>query len=68
MTTAAKFEAREVPLNEIHIWPDQPRPRTHFTPEKLAELEASVREDGLQTPINLRPRPSSDPRSTTRKR
>lgn len=50
------FEAREVNLTEIHIWPDQPRPRTHFTKEKLAELEASIKADGIQTPINLRPK------------
>ncbi|MDR1713254.1 MAG: ParB/RepB/Spo0J family partition protein [Coriobacteriales bacterium] len=43
----------EIEINKIHANPNQPR--TDFSEEKLAELEASIRKDGLLQPILVRP-------------
>lgn len=55
-----KFSAREVDISEIHAWPDNPRPRTQFTPESLADILPSIQAVGIIEPIVLRSRPKGD--------
>ena len=43
---------RVVPLNEVRPNPQQPR--THFDPEALASLAASIREHGVLSPLMVR--------------
>lgn len=50
---------RVVPISRIAPNPFQPR--REFSPEQLAELEASIRENGLLQPLVVRPRTSSTP-------
>lgn len=44
---------RELPIELVHANPDQPR--RHFDVEELAELEASIRGQGVLQPILVRP-------------
>lgn len=50
---------RSVPVARITSNPFQPR--REFAPEQLAELEASVRENGLLQPLVVRPAPAGAP-------
>jgi ParB family chromosome partitioning protein len=50
---------RPVPVS--HITPNPFQPRHEFTPEQLAELEASIRENGLLQPLVVRPAGPSAP-------
>ncbi|HEX7238825.1 MAG TPA: ParB/RepB/Spo0J family partition protein [Longimicrobiaceae bacterium] len=50
---------RAVPV--AHIAPNPFQPRREFAPEQLAELEASIRENGLLQPLVVRPRTASTP-------
>ncbi|HEV2146546.1 MAG TPA: ParB/RepB/Spo0J family partition protein, partial [Longimicrobiaceae bacterium] len=43
------------------IAPNPFQPRREFAPEQLAELEASIRENGLLQPLVVRPRTASTP-------
>ena len=45
---------REIPLDEIHPNPDQPR--RHFDPDALDALAGSIRERGVLQPVIVRPR------------
>jgi ParB family chromosome partitioning protein len=49
----------EVPLTLLHPNPNQPR--THFDPTALAELSASIKQNGVLQPILVRPRPAPLP-------
>ncbi|MBC7804974.1 MAG: ParB/RepB/Spo0J family partition protein [Akkermansiaceae bacterium] len=49
----------EVPLTLLHPNPNQPR--THFDPAALAELSASIKQNGVLQPILVRPRPAPLP-------
>ncbi|SRR5579871_298699 len=51
---------REIPVDAIQPNPSQPR-RT-FSPERLAELAASIRANGVVQPILVRPAPGSTER------
>lgn len=57
MPIPQKFIAREVPIDQIHAWPDNPRPRTQFTADALADILPSIQADGIIEPIVLRTRP-----------
>ncbi|HEY2753487.1 ParB/RepB/Spo0J family partition protein [Phenylobacterium sp.] len=46
---------RAIPIELVHRSPDQPR--RHFPAEELAELEASIRDQGILQPILVRPSP-----------
>jgi ParB family transcriptional regulator, chromosome partitioning protein len=46
-----------IPLSEIRPNPDQPRKL--FEPKSLAELAASIRNNGLMQPITVRPTPAA---------
>jgi ParB family chromosome partitioning protein len=50
---------REVPTSRIVANPFQPR--REFSPEQLAELEESIRKNGLLQPLVVRPRGASTP-------
>lgn len=50
---------RVVPISRIAPNPFQPR--REFAPEQLAELEASIRENGLLQPLVVRPRTATTP-------
>lgn len=50
---AARHDLRRIPIAEIHPNPFQPR--TEFAPEALAELQASLKENGLLQPVTVRP-------------
>ena len=50
--TQGSSSINEVPLDQIHANPDQPR--RDFDPESLAELADSLREIGIIQPITLR--------------
>lgn len=50
---------RTVPV--ARIAPNPFQPRREFAPEQLAELEASIRENGLLQPLVVRPRTASTP-------
>jgi ParB family chromosome partitioning protein len=50
--TQGSSSINEVPLEQIHANPDQPR--RDFDPESLAELSESIREIGIIQPITLR--------------
>ena len=50
---------REVPTS--HIAPNPFQPRREFAPEQLAELEDSIRANGLLQPLVVRPRKSGTP-------
>jgi ParB family transcriptional regulator, chromosome partitioning protein len=50
---------REVPTSRIVANPFQPR--REFSPEQLAELEESIRKNGLLQPLVVRPRSGSTP-------
>lgn len=50
---------RAVPT--AHIAPNPFQPRREFAPEQLAELEASIRENGLLQPLVVRPRTPDTP-------
>lgn len=50
---------RVVPI--ARIAPNPFQPRRAFAPEQLAELEASIRENGLLQPLVVRPRTESTP-------
>lgn len=56
---AASEGLRMVPTSRIAPNPFQPR--REFTPEQLAELEASIRENGLLQPLVVRPRTATTP-------
>ncbi|MDP1630134.1 MAG: ParB/RepB/Spo0J family partition protein [Caulobacter sp.] len=47
--------AREIPIELIHRNPDQPRRR--FAETEIAELAASIREQGILQPVLVRPAP-----------
>ncbi|MEW5928719.1 MAG: ParB/RepB/Spo0J family partition protein [Gemmatimonadota bacterium] len=50
---------RVVPI--ARIAPNPFQPRREFAPEQLAELEASIRENGLLQPLVVRPRTATTP-------
>lgn len=50
---------RRVPV--ARIAPNPFQPRREFAPEQLAELEASIRENGLLQPLVVRPRTAATP-------
>ena len=60
--TAADSTARQalqrIAVSRIHANPYQPR--VEFRPDELAELEASLKANGLLQPIVVRPRPNGD--------
>jgi ParB family chromosome partitioning protein len=49
---------REIPIELIHRNPEQPR--QHFDPDEIAELESSIRQNGVLQPILVRPSPRTD--------
>jgi ParB family chromosome partitioning protein len=51
----AKNAVHDLPIADVH--PDAGQPRKLFDPDKLAELAASIRENGLLQPINVRKDP-----------
>src|SRR5690606_36876761 len=57
--TTASDGFRTVPT--AHIVPNPFQPRREFAPEALAELEASIRENGLLQPLVVRPAGSGAP-------
>jgi ParB family chromosome partitioning protein len=50
------MELREIPINKIK--PNPLQPREHFDREKITELAESIKENGLVTPILVRPKGS----------
>jgi ParB family chromosome partitioning protein len=54
MTRTDPPQAKNLPLDAVYANPDQPR--KHFDPAKLAELAASIVENGLLQPITVTPR------------
>jgi ParB family chromosome partitioning protein len=48
---------RAIPIELVHRNPDQPR--RHFPAEEIAELEASIRDQGILQPILVRPSPKN---------
>ena len=50
--TQGSSSINEVPIDQIHANPDQPR--RDFDPESLEELSESIREIGIIQPITLR--------------
>jgi ParB family chromosome partitioning protein len=57
-TAAVESGARSIPIGQIRPNPFQPR--KDFRPEDLADLEASLRANGLLQPISVRPAPSGE--------
>jgi ParB family transcriptional regulator, chromosome partitioning protein len=57
--SASPTGIRSVPVGRIVSNPYQPR--QEFAPEQLAELEASIRENGLLQPLVVRPAPADAP-------
>jgi ParB family chromosome partitioning protein len=55
---AAESPYRVIPLK--HIRPNPSQPRKEFRPEELADLESSLRVNGLLQPITVRPAPRGD--------
>src|SRR5690242_4332461 len=55
---AARQALQRIAVARIHANPYQPR--TEFKPNELAELEASLKANGLLQPIVVRPRPNGD--------
>lgn len=53
---APESALRNIPLGHIRANPFQPR--KEFRPEQLADLEASLKENGLLQPITVRPAPT----------
>lgn len=51
--SGANVDYHEIPINKIKPNPNQPR--TNFAEEKLNELMASIKKDGLLQPILVRP-------------
>jgi ParB family chromosome partitioning protein len=49
---------QRIALSRIH--PNPYQPRVEFKPTELAELEASLKANGLLQPIVVRPRPNGD--------
>lgn len=56
--SANRQSLQRIAVSQIHTNPYQPR--TEFKPGELAELEASLRANGLLQPIVVRSRPSGD--------
>jgi len=56
----ARDEVRHLAITAIHPNPFQPR--REFRPDELAELEASMRDNGLLQPVTVRPAPGSSGR------
>ena len=55
---AARQALQRIAVARIH--PNPYQPRVEFKPNELAELEASLRANGLLQPIVVRPRPNGD--------
>ena len=55
---AARHGLERIAVARIH--PNPYQPRVEFKPNELAELEASLRANGLLQPIVVRPRPNGD--------
>lgn len=55
---AARHALQRIAVARIH--PNPYQPRVEFKPNELAELEASLRANGLLQPIVVRPRPNGD--------
>lgn len=53
MTQATEATVRALPMDRVH--PDPTQPRKEFAAESIAELAASIRENGLIQPITVRP-------------
>lgn len=53
----ARDEVRQLPMAAISPNPFQPR--REFRPDELAELEASMRDNGLLQPVTVRPAPGN---------
>lgn len=56
--TATAPRLEHVPLDRLH--PSPFNPRKHFDPHAIAELAASMRENGQFTALNVRPHPKRD--------
>jgi len=54
----SRGQLQRIAVARIHANPYQPR--TEFKPNELAELEASLKANGLLQPIVVRPRPNGD--------
>lgn len=54
--SAGDGELQHIPLG--HIRPNPFQPRNEFRPEQLADLEASLKANGLLQPITVRPAPN----------
>lgn len=52
----AEGKPRQIPLTEIDEDPNQPR--HEFTDDSMQEMEDSIRERGVKTPVSVRPNPS----------
>ena len=57
MTVTLDLSAPKLDIAQIHAWADNPRPRTQFTEEALADILPSIRENGILEPIVVRTRP-----------
>ncbi len=55
---AARQALQKIAVSRIH--PNPYQPRVEFKPNELAELEASLKANGLLQPIVVRPRPNGD--------
>lgn len=49
---------REVPIEQLHRNPDQPR--THFSEDEIAELSSSIRDKGVLQPLLVRAAPDGN--------
>src|SRR5690348_13179369 len=55
---AARQALQRIAVSRIH--PNPYQPRVEFKPNELAELEASLKTNGLLQPIVVRPQPNGD--------
>lgn len=53
----AEANGKPLMLKLADVDPDPNQPRKTFTPEKMAEMVASIKETGVKSPISVRPNP-----------